>query len=274
MKNRIDFARFSKGLIAVRDRWAHAKPVCGIVLGSGWDAATADFNALDELPYNRIPGLGVAGVEGHAGKLVLAKQNGSEVLIFKGRRHWYEGEGWTPITLPIYILHGMGAKTVLLTNAAGGIGSDLEPGMLMAIEDHINMLGGNPLIGPHRPELGPRFPDQSKVYSRRLEELLLDSGADKSGVYLATGGPSFETPAEIRAFRALGASAVGMSTVPEAILANTLGMEVAGLSCISNLAAGVSATPLSHAEVSQTAQKTLPKMRSLLNKFIKGLDHE
>jgi len=258
---------------AVRKRWPNANPRCAVTLGSGWGAAVQDFKG-EEISYAEIPGLGKTGVMGHAGKLLLSKINGMEVLVFQGRRHWYEGEGWTPVILPIYLLHAMGAKTVLLTNAAGGIRDDLAPGTLMAISDHINMLGSNPLIGPHNPRLGTRFPDQSEVYSKPLREKLLQAGADAEGVYIATMGPTFETPAEINQYRAMGADAVGMSTVPEVIVANALGIHVAGLSCVCNWAAGISPTKLTHEDVNEVAEATMPRMKSTITAFLEALAHE
>jgi purine-nucleoside phosphorylase len=208
---------------------------------------------------------------GHAGTLLSATVNGTEVFIFQGRRHWYEGEGWTPVILPLYLLHALGARAVLLTNAAGGIRHDLKPGSLMAIDDHINMLGSNPLIGPHNPGLGTRFPDQSEVYDKPLREKLLKAGADTTGVYIATSGPTFETPAEIKQYRSMGADAVGMSTVPEAIIANALDMQVAGLSCICNWAAGISPTKLTHEDVNRVAAEAMPRMKSTITAFLEEL---
>jgi purine-nucleoside phosphorylase len=210
---------------------------------------------------------------GHAGKLLATTVRGMEVFIFQGRRHWYEGDGWTPVILPIYLLHALGADTVLLTNAAGGIRNDLAPGSLMALADHVNMLGSNPLIGPHNPNLGTRFPDQSEVYSQPLRQKLLEAGADAEGVYIATSGPTFETPAEIKQYRSMGADAVGMSTVPEAIVANALGLRVAGLSCICNWAAGIGGAKLTHEDVNQVAAATMPRMKNTIAKFLEGLAH-
>jgi len=258
---------------AVRKKWPAAQPRCGLILGSGWGDVVKDFEG-EAIPYHDIPGLGKTGVLGHAGTLLHSQVGGMEVLIFQGRRHWYEGEGWTPVILPTYLLHAMGATTVLLTNAAGGIRDDLAPSSLMAIEDHINMLGSNPLAGPHNPRLGTRFPDQSAVYDPSLRDLLLKSGADRSGVYIATTGPTFETPAEIRQYRAMGADAVGMSTVPEAIVANALGMRVAGLSCVCNWAAGISPTKLTHEDVNEVAEATLPRMKQTITAFFEELAHE
>ncbi len=273
MNTQINPLTLDSAVEAVQKRWPDAKPKCGLILGSGWGEAVAGLNGL-ELPYSKIPGFGNTGVTGHAGKLLATTANGMEVFIFQGRRHWYEGEGWTPVILPVYLLHALGARTILLTNAAGGIRSDLKPGSLMAIKDHINMLGSNPLIGPHNPRLGTRFPDQSEVYDKSLCEKLLKAGADTSGVYIATGGPTFETPAEINQYRSMGADAVGMSTVPEAIVANALDMQVAGLSCICNLAAGISPTKLTHEDVNQVAAEAMPRMKSTITAFLEELANE
>jgi len=258
---------------AVRNQWPDAAPQCGLVLGSGWSEAAEAFGGR-EIPYDAIPGLGKPGVSGHAGRLLLGSIGGMQTLIFQGRRHWYEGDGWTPVILPVYLLHALGARTVLLTNAAGGIRNDLKPGTLMTINDHINMLGSNPLIGPHNPKLGTRFPDQTEIYSKNLRDRLIRAGADSEGVYVAAMGPTFETPAEIRQYRSMGADAVGMSTVPEAIVANALGLRVAGLSCICNWAAGLSPAPLTHEDVTKTAAETLPRMKQTITRFLEELSHD
>jgi purine-nucleoside phosphorylase len=270
MNTQINQLTLDSAAEAVQKQWPNAKPKCGLILGSGWGGAVADFQGL-EISYDKIPGFGKPGVAGHAGKLLATTVNGMEVFIFQGRRHWYEGEGWTPVILPVYLLHALGAKTLLLTNAAGGIREDLGPGSLMAISDHINMLGSNPLIGSHNPNLGTRFPDQSEVYNKPLRESLLEAGADAEGVYIATSGPTFETPAEINQYRSMGADAVGMSTVPEAIVANALGMRVAGLSCVCNWAAGIGDTKLTHEDVNEVAAATMPRMKSTITAFLKGL---
>ena len=253
---------------SVKKAWPQAKPRLGIILGSGWGNAVGGFTVKADLPYAKIPNLGKSGAPGHAGKLLHAELGGTEFFIFQGRHHVYEGEGWTPIVLPVWLLKQFGAQTVLLTNASGGIREDLRPGTLMAIEDHINMLGGSPLTGPHNPAFGERFPDQTAIYDHDLRRILMDAGADVSGVYIATPGPSFETPAEIRAFRALGADAVGMSTVPEAIFANALGLRVAGLSCICNWAAGLGDEKLSGDDVIRTAEAAMPQMQSVIRSFV------
>ncbi|MBM4151981.1 MAG: purine-nucleoside phosphorylase [Kiritimatiellaceae bacterium] len=266
----VDHVTLSRAVSTVRSYWPEAQPKLGIILGSGWGCAVEGFIKKSTLVYTDIPGFGKVGAPGHAGTLCLAEADGAELFIFQGRRHVYEGDGWTPVLLPIWIMSKFGAQSVLLTNASGGIRPDLKPGRLMVIEDHINGLGWNPLIGPHEPAYGERFPDQTEVYSPRLRQLLLSAGADTSGVYYATHGPTFETPAEIRAFRSLGADVVGMSTVPEAIFANALGMNVAGLSCVCNWAAGLSSEKLSEADVLRTAGEAMPRMRTVLDGFMKG----
>jgi inosine/guanosine/xanthosine phosphorylase family protein len=267
----ISQAILNRAVLTVRALWPDVQPEFGIVLGSGWGEAVTGFTVKASILYADIPGFGKTGVSGHAGRLLLADCNGTEGFVFQGRHHLYEGEGWTPVVLPIWILRQFGARTVLLTNASGGIREDLHPGSLMAIEDHINLLGGNPLTGPHNPDFGGRFPDQTAVYDHDLRQMLMAAGADASGVYLATHGPTFETPAEIRAFRALGADAVGMSTVPEAIFANALGMKVAGLTCICNWAAGLGEEKLSGEDVLRAAAEAMPRMRTMLEGFVKEL---
>lgn len=263
----INQTALDEAVSAVKAVWPDAKPALGIILGSGWGDAVAAFPVKAQMPYEKIPNLGKTGVDGHAGKLIRSEVNGRDLLIFQGRRHVYEGAGWTPVVLPVWILKQLGAEAVLLTNASGGIRDDLGPGALMAISDHINMLGGNPLTGPHNPAFGTRFPDQTEVYSSTLRKKLLDVGADSEGIYLAAAGPTFETPAEIRAFRSMGADAVGMSTVPEAIFANAMGMQVAGLSCVCNRAAGLGHDELTHEDVARAAAEAMPRMRNVLAKF-------
>jgi len=273
----IDYSLLDNAYELIRGRWPEARPSCGLVCGSGWSDVISAFDVKDSLDYEEIPGLGATGVAGHAGKLVWGVNAGIETLIFRGRRHFYEGEGWTPVILPVYLLKKMGAGTIVLTNAAGGVKDGFKPGDLMLIEDHINNMG-SPLIGPHNEIWGPRFPDQTEVYDTGLRALAEKAAAGaevnlKKGVYLASSGPAYETPAEIRAFRTLGADAVGMSTVPEAMLANAAGLRVAAFSCITNFAAGISSTALTHEEVTETTQQTMPRMRALLLKFWEEMSH-
>ena len=269
-----------KALAKVRAHFNNPKPLAGLILGSGWGDVLESFEIIATLPYEEIPGLGKTGVVGHSGRLVLAKGAGILTLVFQGRRHFYEGEGWTPVAVPLYVLKQIGVQWVLLTNAAGGVRADLTPGSLMILSDHINNMGTNPLIGPHHTCWGPRFPDLSNAYDKPMRAALKRAG-DKAGlkvtegIYLAGSGPFYETPAEIRVFKTIGADAVGMSTVPEALLANASGLRVAGLSCITNSAAGISPHALSHEEVTETSQKTMPKMKAMIAGFWKEMSqHE
>jgi purine-nucleoside phosphorylase len=243
-----------------------------LVLGSGWGEMAEGFAPRGEISYAEIPALGATGVEGHAGRLLWAGPEERALLIFQGRRHWYEGVGWTPVALPVYLARRWGASAMILTNAAGGIRPGLSVGDLMIVRDHINAMGVHPLVGPHDPFWGTRFPDQGRVYDPLLRRLLREAGAEvglqmEEGVYVAVSGPTYETPAEVEAFRRWGADAVGMSTVPEAILANAAGLRVAALSCIGNLAAGRAETPLSHEDVARASAEAAPRMRAVLLEF-------
>ena len=251
-------------------------PACGLILGSGWSQSLQTGTPLLRLPYAEIPGLGASTVVGHAGELLLFERHGRRIAAFLGRRHWYEGAGWEPVVLPVELLRRMGARTLLITNAAGGISPNLKPGDLMVLRDHVNPSGLSPLVGPVVPGWGPRFPDQSQIYDTGLIDLLrksaYDTGASLAdGVYAFTSGPCYETPAEIRAYASMGADAVGMSTVPEAVVANAAGLRVAGLSCITNMAAGISGPHLSHEEVLAQTRKTAPVMSALLDAFLARL---
>ena len=262
----------SQALRRVTDTWPQAHPAAALVCGSGWNDLSEIFTIREAMPYDQIPGLGVTGVEGHAGQLSWAELGGVETFLFQGRRHFYEGVGWTPIAIPIHLAKSCGVKSIMLTNAAGGINEAYAAGDLMIVSDHLNYMSSNPLIGSHDDAWGPRFPDQSNLYHDSLKTGLREAADEcghpvQEGVYVALSGPAFETPAEIRALRSLGADAVGMSTVPEAMLANAAGMQVAGLSCISNLAAGVSPHPLSHEEVAETASEAMPRMQAIFERF-------
>ena len=258
---------------AVRRRFADAKPLIGCLLGSGLAAASDVFHVIEELDYADIPGLGRPTVKGHAGRLTLAECEGLQAFVFEGRRHWYEGEGWEPVAIPVFLLKSFSARILVVTNVAAGIRKDLAPGRIMLIDDHINAMGAHPLIGERDSFWGPRFPDQSAVYDPELRAVVDEAAANENrdiahGVYLAVAGPAYETPAEIRAFRTMGADAVGMSTVPEASLAGAAGMRVLGVSCIVNRAAGLSSATLKHDEVTREAGKTAPALRWLLTAFL------
>lgn len=256
----------------VRLQLPGAHPSLAIIMGSGWREVADGFQIDHTLQYKDIPELGAPQVAGHGGELLLAHHAGVNLLVFSGRRHWYEGAGWDPIAFPIVLAKTLGVQGIILTNSAGGIRSDLTPGSLMIIDDHINLMGLNPLVGPHHPLWGPRFPDLSRTYDPAyragFDEAARRAGvAAAHGVYLAVTGPTYETPAEITAFRSLGADAVGMSTVPEAILAHAAGLRVAGLSCIANAAAGATST-LSHQEVLAGAKSAIPALTRLMQAFV------
>ncbi len=257
----------------IRDSASGFRPRLVIVMGSGWREVANGFTIRQSMGYEAIPELGAPQVSGHGGQLMLAELAGVELLIFAGRRHWYEGVGWAPIAFPSCLAKVMGASGMILTNSAGGIRKTFAPGMVMVIDDHINLMGLNPLIGPHHDFWGVRFPDMSCVYDKAYRAVL-DQAAQSAGLalvhgtYLAVTGPSYETPAEIAAFRQMGADAVGMSTVPEAILAHAAGLKVAGLSCITNAAAGGVST-LSHEEVLAGARVAMPALTRLLQEFVK-----
>lgn len=248
-------------------------PDVAIVLGSG----LGDFaeSLLDSItsPYRDIPNWPASAVVGHAGQLVVGTLAGRRVAALCGRAHYYEGHALGTVTFATRALGLLGTKRLILTNAAGGINLDFKPGTLMLIEDHINLMANNPLVGPNDDRFGPRFPDMSEVYSKRLRGIAADA-ANAAGVPLVTGvyvallGPSYETPAEIRFLRAIGADAVGMSTVPEAIAARHMGLEVLGISCITNAAAGVLPQPLVHDEVMEVARRVRGQFSSLLEAIV------
>lgn len=250
-----------------------AFPEIALVLGSGLgDYADSLENAV-RIPFAHIPDFPQPTVAGHTGAFVFGSKNGRAVAALQGRVHFYEGLPQQTITLPIRVLAALGVKTLVLTNAAGGVNLTYHPGTLMLISDHINFSGGNPLIGENLDAFGPRFPDMSDLYTAALRERIKARAAEagialQEGVYLMCSGPSYETPAEIRAFRTMGADAVGMSTVPEAIVAGHCGMDVVGVSCITNMAAGVLPVKLNHAEVVETAARVHDEFQRLLDNII------
>jgi purine-nucleoside phosphorylase len=246
----------------------------GLVLGSGLGAFAGGLADRLAIPYGRIPNFPApSGVVGHAGELVLGRVEKTPVVVLSGRVHFYEGRSMADVIFPARLLVRLGVKAVLLTNAAGGVRRAFRPGDLMLISDHINFFGTNPLIGENEEALGHRFPDMSTVYDRRLRRLAKETARSlriplKEGVYLGTHGPSYETPAEIRAFARLGADAVGMSTVPEAIAFSHAGVRVLGISTITNMAAGILPKPLVHAEVLAVTQKVGKRFQSLLTALV------
>lgn len=246
---------------------------CGLILGSGWGDVLRPETVHAEVPYADLPGYGASTVAGHAGKLLLMTLAGRRVAAFCGRRHWYEGCPMDQIVWPVDCLRRLGVRSLLLTNAAGGLNPDFAPGTLMVLTDHINLSGISPLRGPLREGWGPRFPDMSAVYDPDYADLLAAAGgpATRRGVYAFSVGPAYETPAEIRAWRLLGADAVGMSTAPEAVVAHACGMRVAALSCVTNAAAGISAKRLAHAEVLAAAEAAKPHMAETVTRFVAAL---
>jgi purine-nucleoside phosphorylase len=259
----------------LKARLGALEPAVGIVLGSGLGAAAEAVTDAVIVPFGEIPNFPRSTVEGHSGRGVAGLLGGAPVAVLQGRVHGYEGYGPLEVTFPMRVLGALGVRGVVLTNAAGGIKEGYRLGQLVALGDHINMMGWNPLTGTNeprfglRPGTGLRFFDMTEAYSRRLRALAKEAAEEEGfaleeGVYLATPGPSFETPAEIRAFRALGATLVGMSTVPETIVARHMGIEVLGISCVTNLAAGLSATPLSHQEVFETGRQVEGRLARLL----------
>lgn len=249
------------------------KPEVAIVLGSGLGDFADEIRVEAELPYEKIDGFPVSTVVGHAGKFIFGYLEDVPVVCMKGRIHYYEGYAMSDVVLPTRLMKLMGAKILFLTNASGGINKEFKAGDLMLITDHIAALVQNPLIGPNMEELGTRFPDMSEVYRKDLCELIRttakENGVDlKEGVYIQFTGPSYETPAEVRAAGILGADAVGMSTAVEAIAANHMGMKVCGISCVCNLAAGISPTPLTHAEVQEAADAASEKFRVLVRESV------
>ena len=235
-------------------------PEFGLVLGSGLGFLAEQVEKAVVIEYADMPGFPVSTVEGHASRLVLGELSGRSVAIMQGRFHYYEGYPMERLVLGVRLMAQLGVKAMLVTNAAGGIRQGMKPGELMFIEDHINFMGDNPLIGANPKELGTRFPDMSDAYSKDLREQAKSIAADlgipvSQGVYAAFTGPSYETPAEICLLGKLGADAVGMSTIPEVIAASHMKLKVLGISCISNLASGISDQPLSHAEVTETAER-------------------
>lgn len=268
-----EFEKINHCLEQIRSK-TDFEPLMAVVLGSGLGGYASKMEVVCEIPYSEIDGFPVSTVQGHDGRFLFGYVEGVPIVAMKGRVHFYEGYAIDDVVLPIRTMGLLGAKYILLTNAAGGIDLDFEPGDLMLIEDHISSFIRSSLIGENIEELGVRFPDMSRVYDLKLCECIRraasSEGIDiKEGTYLQTSGPQFETPTEIKMFRTLGASAVGMSTVVEAIAAHHMGLRVCGISCISNMAAGILDQPLTHSEVQITADKVAHKFERLVSGLIK-----
>jgi len=267
-----NYSRAENAARVIRARTG-AEAKIALVLGSGLGGFADEFAESVSLPYSEIPGFVSSTAQGHVGRLVSGKVEGVPVFAMQGRVHYYEGYSLEEVTLPIRTFKLLGVNTLILTNAAGGIDVQLTQGALMVISDHLNLMGVNPLRGCNDERFGPRFPDMSEVYTRELQELATEEARAlgvivRRGIYAALAGPCYETPAEIHMLRAFGADAVGMSTVPEAIVARHMGMKVLGISCITNMAAGISDAPINHEEVMETARRVRGRFIGLLEAVI------
>ena len=267
-----DYDRLAAAADHLRQRVPHP-PEVAVVLGSGLGAFAGRVAGAVSLPYSSIPHWPASAVVGHAGQLVAGRVGNRPVAVLSGRAHFYEGHHMRVVAFGVRALGLLGVKQLVLTNAAGGVNTGFPPGTLMAIDDHLNLMGSSPLIGANDERLGPRFPDMTEVYSSRLRRVADEAAAAlripmRHGVYAAMHGPSYETPAEIRFLRAIGADAVGMSTVPEALAARHMGIEVLGISCITNPAAGVLPQPLRHDEVMEVAGRAAGEFVRLLEAIV------
>jgi purine-nucleoside phosphorylase len=250
------------------------KPHIAVVLGSGLGNLSDSISNKIEIPYGEIPNFPSTTVPGHDGRLIFGELGGRNIVAMKGRFHYYEGWGMDEVVFPLRIFRLLGVENLLLTNAAGGINTQFRPGDLMLIKDHIGFLAENPLRGANVEEFGPRFPDMSQIYDKELLDISTECALKlhieiRRGIYAYAKGPSFETPAEIRVFHAFGADAVGMSTVPEAITARHMNMKVLGISCITNMAAGVLHQTLNHEEVIETGKRVSEKFSKLVTEIVK-----
>ena len=259
----------------IKEKIGNFKPQIGIILGSGLGDLADEF-CLKAIPYSEIPGFESSTVSGHKSQLVFAEINGKKVVMMQGRFHFYEGHPIQKVVFPVKVMKKLGVETLVVTNAAGGVNPEFKPSDLMIITDHINFMGVNPLIGANDNSMGERFPDMSAVYTPEYIKLAKEIAKKlgirlEKGVYMALTGPSYETPAEVRMARTIGADAVGMSTVPEAIVASWAGMKVIGLSCICNSAAGVSTVGLSHADVIHAAGVAKDKFKTLVKEVIREI---
>lgn len=252
------------------------KPEIGLILGSGLGSLADTIEDAEYYNYHDIPNFPVSTVEGHEGRLVIGKLANKTVIAMQGRFHFYEGYSMQEVTFPVRVMKLLGVEKLIVTNAAGSVNTNYKPGDLMLITDHINFSGDNPLIGANLKEFGPRFPDMSEAYKKDLRELAKKVAVNlnidlKEGVYMMFSGPTYETPAEIRMARTIGADAVGMSTVPETIIANHSGIKTLGISCLTNMAAGILDQPLNHEEVIETSNKVKADFLKLMNSLIENI---
>ena len=252
------------------------KPEIGLILGSGLGSLADSIENPEFYNYSDIPNFPTSTVEGHAGRLVIGTLGGKQVVAMQGRFHYYEGYSMEKITFPVRVMKLLGVSKLIVTNACGAVNKDFNPGDLMVITDHINFSGSNPLFGANLDEFGPRFPDMSEAYNLELRNKVLNAGKElgmdlKQGVYVMFSGPTYETPAEIRLSRIMGGDAVGMSTVPEVIVANHCGIKTVGISCLTNMAAGILDQPLNHEEVIETSARVKNDFIKLMNRVIETI---
>ena len=251
-------------------------PRVAMILGSGLGALAGELEDATTIDYREIPGFPVSGVEGHAGELVFGRLEGVDVVVMRGRAHYYEGWSMKEVTFPIRAFSLLGVDHLVVTNSAGGANPDFVPGDLMIIDDHLNLTGDNPLRGPNESDFGPRFPDMTEPYDGELRQMIRTVATEldvdiKNGIYAGLAGPTYETPAEVRLVQAVGGDAIGMSTVPEVIVANHCQMKVAGISCITNMAAGLSGQKLSHDEVKETADRVREVFVGVVRNFVAAM---
>lgn len=269
------YEQFEKAVSFIREKIKES-PEIGLILGSGLGVLADQISQPIIIPYADIPGFPISTVEGHAGQLVFGELCGKKVIAMQGRFHYYEGYSMDKVTFPVRVMKLLGAEKLVVTNAAGSVNESFKPGDLMLITDHINLMGTNPLIGANELRFGPRFPDMSEAYNKDLrnlaKQIALQQGLDlKEGIYVGNTGPTYETPAEVRMARVMGGDAVGMSTVPEVIVARHCGMRVLGISCLTNMAAGILDQPLSHDEVMETTEKIKESFLRFVKEIIENL---
>ncbi|GAB3052488.1 purine-nucleoside phosphorylase [Virgibacillus ainsalahensis] len=271
----MDNTAIEKASLYIQDRLTE-KPTIGLILGSGLGVLGEEIENQVIIPYTEIPYFPESTVSGHKGQMVAGILKGKQVIAMQGRFHYYEGYSMEQVTFPVRVMKHLGVESVIVTNAAGGINEQFNPGDLMVITDHINNMGDNPLIGKNDESLGERFPDMSQAYDAEYVKHAETSAEElgltvQKGIYVGNSGPTYETPAEIKMLRTLGGDAVGMSTVPEVIVANHSGLRVLGISCISNMAAGIIDQPLTHAEVMETTEKVREDFLKFVKKIIQTL---
>ena len=268
--------KMNTALKYIQNQLKGLKPEIGAILGSGLGDLADEIPTAIKIPYHNIPGFPISTVEGHSGQIVIGELSGKMVLMLQGRFHYYEGYSMSELTMPVRIMKLLGINRLIVTNAAGGVNKNWKPGDLMIIKDHINFTGVSPLVGKNLDMFGPRFPDMSEPYNQEAIQWTKDAAKDldiniREGVYLFNSGPAYETPAEVKMARVIGADAVGMSTVPEVIVANHCGMKVLGISCITNMAAGILDQSLDHKEVIETTTLVKNDFTLLIKSVLKKI---